>query len=118
MNLESFTASCLVAIRLSLGQTGKETTPTALLIALPVGIAVFYLTVIRPASRDRRRHQGLIQSLKKHDRVITAGGIIGLFVSTSQDGREVTLQVDDSLRLKFHRNYIVGILNDEKKDSK
>lgn len=86
-------------------------------LILPVVLGLFYFTMIRPAVNDRRKHDRLISSLKKNDRVVTSGGIIGLFLSASSDHREVTLRVDDNVRLKFHRNYIVAVLNEEKKDS-
>ncbi len=95
----------------------RETPQVAWLVMVSIAFVVFYLTIIRPAKRDRRRHLDLICSLKKNDRVVTSGGIIGLFVSVSSDGREITLRVDEDVRLKFHRNYIVGVLNEEKKDN-
>ncbi|MFQ5734847.1 MAG: preprotein translocase subunit YajC [Planctomycetaceae bacterium] len=50
--------------------------------------------------------------LKKHDRVVTIGGIIGTVASTSQDGREVTLKIDDNARMKVLRTAIQGPLAD------
>lgn len=90
--------------------------PWPMLVFGSVAVVMFYGMVIWPNLRDRKRHTNLLKTLKKNDRVVTSGGIIGQFVSA--DGVEVTLKVDDNTRIKFHRNYIVGVLADEKKESK
>lgn len=95
----------------------REASPVAMFVMLGVGVVLFYLMMMRPALRDRRKHEDLIKSLKKNDKVLTSGGMIGFFVSASPDSSEITLRVDDNFKLKFHRNYIVGVLNEEKKDS-
>jgi preprotein translocase subunit YajC len=61
----------------------------------------------------------MLGSLKKNDRVVTIGGIIGTVASTSQDGREVTLKIDDNARLRVLRSAIQGPLReqDQKSDS-
>ena len=88
----------------------------AVLIYASVGILCFYLMVMRPAGRDRKKVEDLLANLKKNDRVLTSGGIIGSVVMLSQDGKEITLKVDDNTRIKFHRNFITKVLIEEKKD--
>ena len=53
----------------------------------------------------------MLGRLKKNDRVLTAGGIIGTFVSISEDKSEITLRVDDNTRLKFRADYVRGVLD-------
>jgi preprotein translocase subunit YajC len=55
----------------------------------------------------------LLVSFNKHDRVVTIGGIIGTVASTSQDGREVTLKIDDNARLRVLRSAIQGPLREQ-----
>jgi len=45
---------------------------------------VFYLLLIRPQQKKQKEHAALVKALKKGDRVVTAGGIIGT-VHTLQD---------------------------------
>jgi len=83
----------------------------------PVMIAIFvlyYFIVIRGNRRERAKREELLSSLKKNDRVVTIGGIIGTVASTSQDGREVTLKIDDNARMKVLRTAIQGPLKEEK----
>lgn len=109
--------SLVVPLFVTIAEQDQAPSLQAWFLILPVVLGLFYFTMIRPAVSDRRKHDQLIGSLKKNDRVVTSGGIIGLFLSVSADHREVTLRVDDNVRLKFHRNYIVAVLNEEKKDS-
>ena len=68
--------------------------------------AVFYLLVIRPQSKKAKAHQQLLAELKKGDDVVTQGGIIGRITGLKDD--EVTLQVQEGVRLRVLRSAITG----------
>jgi preprotein translocase subunit YajC len=86
-----------------LAQDAQEGGIADLLIPLVLVFGIFYLLVIRPASRDRKKREQQVRSLKKHDKVITNAGIHGTIVSF--DDETVTLRVDDknNVRVKFSR---------------
>lgn len=77
-------------------------------------IVLYYFVVIRGNRRDRDGRESMLNSLKKNDRVLTIGGIIGTVASTSADGREVTLKIDDNTRMKVLRSAIQGPLKEAK----
>jgi len=68
--------------------------------------AVFYLLVIRPQSKKAKVHQQMLSDLKKGDDVVTQGGIIGRITGIKDD--EVTLQVQEGVRLRMLRSAITG----------
>ena len=68
--------------------------------------AVFYLLVIRPQSKKAKLHQQMLGELKKGDDVVTQGGIIGRISGIKDD--EVTLQVQEGVRLRVLRSAITG----------
>lgn len=70
-----------------------------------------YFLVSRPQQREQSRHQAMLDGLKKNDRVLTAGGLIGQVVSLSEDKKEITLRVDDNTRIKFRTESIRGLLD-------
>jgi preprotein translocase subunit YajC len=39
--------------------------------------AIFYFILWRPQAQQRKRHEALIQQLKRGDEVVTGGGVIG-----------------------------------------
>jgi preprotein translocase subunit YajC len=42
--------------------------------------AIFYFILLRPQQQQRKRHDALMQALKKGDEVVTAGGLVGQVV--------------------------------------
>ena len=64
----------------------------------------------RQSRKDQDRKRSLIENLKKNDQVVTIGGIIGTFVSRSEDGLEVTLRMVDDSRIKFRADAIRDVL--------
>lgn len=77
-------------------------------------IAVFwYFLLLRPQKRDQAKRDNLLKELKKNDRVVTIGGIIGTVANLTPDGKEVTLKVDDNAKLRMLRSSIQTVLRDE-----
>jgi preprotein translocase subunit YajC len=46
--------------------------------------AIFYFILLRPQQQQRKRHDALIQGLKKGDEIVTAGGIVGKVVNIQE----------------------------------
>lgn len=86
-----------------------EEQPPSWLMWVPLAAIVgfYYLFVLKPGSAERQREKEALASLKKNDRVITVGGIIGTIADLTNDD-EVTLKVDDGTRMKFRRSAIQG----------
>ncbi len=73
----------------------------------------FYFFVIRNQRREQASRDALLAGLKKNDKVVTIGGIIGSVANISADGQEVTLKVDDNTRIKFLRTAIQKVVPPE-----
>ena len=69
---------------------------TAIMIVLM--IVVFYIFLIRPQSQQAKKEKAYRDSLKKGDRVMTAGGIHASIVTV--DGAMATLEIAPSVRIK------------------
>lgn len=80
-------------------------------------IVVFYTIVLGGNRKEKRKRQEMLAALKKSDRVMTIGGIIGSVVSVSDS--EVTLKVDESANVKITvvRNAIQRVLSEDEKPS-
>ena len=83
-----------------------------LLYALPV---LMLIMLFRTNSRNKREQQNALANLKKNDRVVTAGGILGVVVAIKDNEDEVTLRVDDTsnTRIRVLRSSIVRITSGE-----
>ena len=73
-------------------------------------VAMFYFMILRPQTRERRQREQQLAGLKRNDRVVTFSGIIGTITGFSDDNKEVTLRVDDNVKLRFLRSAIQGPL--------
>lgn len=72
-----------------------------------VGIfVVFYFLIVRPQSKARKKHEEFLRSLKKGDKVVTSGGILGTVVEIGDD--IVTLKVDANTRITFKKEAIAA----------
>ena len=78
---------------------------------LIIGLLGWFL-MIRPMKRQEHERQALLAALKKNDKVVTSGGIIGIVAAIKEKEDEVTLKVDESsnVRLRVTKGSIVRIL--------
>ena len=84
---------------------------------------LFYVFLVRgPMKKQEKERKNLLDAMKKNDKVVTSGGIIGIVASVSEKEDEVTLKVDESsnVRLKVLKSSIVRIVTGEEpaKDEK
>ncbi len=73
--------------------------------------AIFYFILIRPQSKERKRHQAMLRTLSKGDHVMTNGGIIGVVVHAAE--RELTVRTGEDTRLVVDRGHISRKLEDK-----
>ncbi|MEW6216987.1 MAG: preprotein translocase subunit YajC [Candidatus Bipolaricaulota bacterium] len=69
-----------------------------LVVMLVAFAAIFYFLLIRPQRRRQKEHRDLLGSLKRGDRVVTAGGIFGTIEDMSEDSITITVE-EGKLRL-------------------
>jgi len=86
-------------------------------IMLGLMLAILYFMLIRPEGQKRKRHQDLINSLKKGDEVVLQSGIFGKIVSVEE--RFLSLEIADKTRVKVLKSAISALAGAvlEKEDS-
>lgn len=84
---------------------------TVFLFQIVLMIAIFYFILIRPQQKERKRHQQMLQTLSKGDRVMTNGGIIGVIVHATDT--ELTIRSGENTRLVVDRGHIARKTEDE-----
>ena len=85
------------------------------LVPIALVLGIFFFLVIRPQQRERRKREQMLASLKKGDRVVTAGGLIGTIVGVTE--RRVSLKLGDTVRVECLRSAITGLESDGKADA-
>ena len=69
-------------------------------------VVIFYFLLIRPQQKKAKEHKALLDNLKKGDRIITSGGIIGTIVNI--DDQLVNVEIADKVRIEMARPYVAG----------
>ena len=61
---------------------------------------VFYILLIRPQQKKVKQHRELLNNLKRGDKIITSGGIIGS-ISKVKDNKEMLVEIADNIEIKI-----------------
>lgn len=73
---------------------------------------LMYFLLIRPQKKQRQQHDEMLKSLKKGDRVMTTGGILGTLRGLSDT--VATVEIADNTNIRIRRDHIAGLQSDPK----
>jgi preprotein translocase subunit YajC len=72
-------------------------------------IVVFYFLLIRPQQAKAKRHKELIKNLRRGDRVLTSGGILGNVAKVINDG-EIQVEIAEGVKVRVLRTAVTEVL--------
>ena len=82
--------------------------------ALPIFLLMFvilYFVLIRPQMKEQKDKDSMITNLKKDDRVITRGGIVGKIVEFQGKNNEYAiLDNDTGSKIKILKRYVISLI--------
>ncbi len=70
---------------------------------------VFYFFMIRPQQQKAKEHKAQLASLRRGDRVVTGGGILGTIVKVGNDD-EILVEIAENTRVRVLRSSISTVL--------
>lgn len=71
---------------------------------------IFYFLILRPQQKKLKTHQQMLGNLRRGDRVVTNGGIIGT-VSKLVSDQEVQLEIADDVKVRVVRSMIAEVMS-------
>lgn len=80
------------------------------LLMIVLLFVVMYFFMIRPQQRKAREHREMVAAVKRNDRVVTSGGLIGK-ITKAGDGPEIEMEIAKDVTVSIDRNSIQGVLN-------
>lgn len=86
----------------------QQANPILSFLPLILMFVVFYFLLIRPQQKKQKEHAEMVKNLKKGDRVVTMGGMIGT-VHTLQDDYLVLKVGDQDTKIEVLRSAIQEI---------
>lgn len=75
--------------------------PTQFLIPIVLTMAFFYFMIVLPDRKRTKSKQELVDTLKKNDKVLTIGGIIGVVANVKPGDDEIVLKIDEDKDVKI-----------------
>jgi preprotein translocase subunit YajC len=91
------------------GGAGGENPLTNMLIPMVMIGVVFYFLLIRPQQSKMKQHKEMLSGVKRGDRVVTGGGIIGLVTKVIGES-EVQVELAEGVRVRIIKQTITDIL--------
>lgn len=68
---------------------------------------VFYFFIIRPQTKRQKEIQQKVSEMKKGDKVVTGGGMMGIV--NSIDDETVLLEIDSGVKARFQKSSITDV---------
>jgi preprotein translocase subunit YajC len=111
MQAASAAASAVVPAAAPMAAEAPQGQMWQTLIFFGVMILVFWLLIIRPQQKQRKKQETFLTSLKTGDKVIMASGFIGRIASMSGD--VVTVELDKDVRVRVVKSQISSHFKEE-----
>ena len=71
-------------------------------IPLILIFVIFYFFLIRPQQKKVKEHKKMVEELKRGDKIITSGGIIGR-VERIIDNEKIEVEISDNVKVEILR---------------
>ena len=99
-------------------QAGVPGTQGLFEFLLPIALifVVFYFLLIRPQQKKAKDHRSMVDAVRRGDKVVTAGGLVGKVIKVTEAEGEmarVTLEIDASkgVRVEAIRSTLADVLS-------
>ena len=92
-------------LALQFGGAGGTMTPFVIQLVAIFGI--FYFLLIRPQQAQKRKHEDALKAIKRGDRIVTAGGIIGEVIHVKDSGAEGSKSLEDEITIKSAESRLI-----------
>tara|TARA_B000000460_G_scaffold240661_1_gene206444 strand:- start:493 stop:780 length:288 start_codon:yes stop_codon:yes gene_type:complete len=82
-------------------------------IPLILIFVIFYFFLIRPQQKKAKDHKTMVENLKRGDKVVTSGGIVGT-IERVIDSEKVEVEIADSVKVEIVRSTgIQGLITNQ-----
>ncbi|MEQ8390476.1 MAG: preprotein translocase subunit YajC [Thalassospira sp.] len=71
---------------------------------------VFYFLLIRPQQKKQKEHKAMLGAIRRGDKIVTAGGLIGTVAKVIGDD-ELSVEIADGVKVKVARGMVSSVLS-------
>ena len=80
------------------------------MLPLVLIFVVFYFLLIRPQQKRAREHREMLAAIRRGDRIVTGGGIIGT-VTRVKDDDELTVEIAEGVKVAVARGTVAAVVS-------
>ncbi|MSO98110.1 MAG: preprotein translocase subunit YajC [Rhodospirillaceae bacterium] len=80
-------------------------------IPLILIFVVFYFLLIRPQQKKLKEHKTMLEAVRRGDKVVTNGGIIGVVTKVMEAERELQLEIAEGVRVRVVKDMVASVLS-------
>jgi len=92
------------------GGSGGSANPLALWLPIILIFGIMYFLIFRPQAKRQKEQRLMIESLKKGDKIITAGGIYGAIVGVKEKEGILIVKIDDNTKIELSRASVAKVI--------
>ena len=94
-----------------LAQAGGQSAPVwASFVPILLIFGIFYFLLLAPMRKRQKQHQVLLGALKRGDRVVTNGGLLGEIAAV--EDKVVHLKLSDNVKVRVLKSAVAGLEGD------
>lgn len=71
--------------------------------------AVFYFLLIRPQQKKMKEHREMLANVRRNDRIVTNGGLVGVVTKVSESDDLLTVEIASGVRVQVVRGMIAEV---------
>jgi len=105
-NLEEFSKT------LEHGTQQQSFTPLFILGGL---FLLMYFFTIRPQIKQQKRHKAMVSGLKRGDKIVTSGGIVGTIVKVEDNDQYIQAEIAQNVKVRMLKSTVLQLLAEEEK---
>lgn len=72
---------------------------------------VFYFLLIRPQQKRMKDHQAMLNAVRRGDKVVTNGGIIGTVTKVLTEERELQVEIAENVRIRVKQDMLSSVIS-------
>lgn len=85
---------------------GQGGNPLIQLMPFILIILVMYFLILRPQMRRQKEHRTMLESIKKGDKILSSGGIVGTVVGIREKDDILIVKIAENVKVEMSRSAI------------
>jgi len=95
------------------GAEGESGSPIIAALPFVLIFGLFYLLILRPQQKQSRKKDNMMKSIKRGDKIVTAGGIHGRVINAEED--LLTIEISKGVNIQISRANISALIDNQDK---